>query len=702
MIGSVLGGGIRARSGFDAVATALMLAAAAVVLWTARSGRPAATTKAPGSEPVVLPPGLLSLKGAATQGSDRARVAMIEYTDFQCPFCGEFARDTLETIDAEYVRPGRVLFAVRPFPLESMHPFALQAAAAAECAGRQRRFWEMHKLLFADQMHLDWPALEARVRSLGLNAPKFAACLGGATEDVREEVARGRELGVSSTPTFFFGFNDRRSGRVQLFQRLTGALPISVLKAALDNLLAVAAKGVPARARQNQGGTAAVESDPRVCARATRVQLWWKDTAGLAPPPNTHVEAQVLPNGNSYYLRLVAESPVDNRCDWTFRDLAPGAYVASVTTSNGSGGSEAFTIKGSDVVQVAIPPPAVRVEGRALYDEMPLAEGTVEFWRDPAGGGSPTPFVAVTADAHGHYRADLDRPGRYQVYAAVRPRPEGRSAFLGKDHFGPKTASLAPGTNAFDVADEGAGLIARLHGWDGSTPTTLVFRRQDSADTVTLKAGDSPSVRRIGLRFGEYHVFAYEASGEVSRTPATVTLAPQLREAVIDLEMTPNRARLALRDARGRPVAASTIRAWLGGKSTVPAAEMAPGRYSLAGIPPGAEIQIRPPAPLMPVCRLATLDGTIDIQLQLGRHTEVVFERRGVGGPVGTLSGVAGSNCPVPLELFQFERRAAAPGDLTARAIIANFPVSPDLVFTYEAISSSVLRQPGGVAVLRH
>jgi protein-disulfide isomerase len=118
-----------------------------------------------------------------------------------------------------------------------MHPLAAKAAEAAECAGRQGRFWDMHDRLFGDQAHLDEPSLQQRGQALHLNPTAFAACLDGqAAARVREDAKGAEALHFSGTPTFLLGVV-QRDGRLKVSQLIPGARPASDFENALDKLL---------------------------------------------------------------------------------------------------------------------------------------------------------------------------------------------------------------------------------------------------------------------------------------------------------------------------------------------------------------------------------------------------------------------------------------------------------------------------------
>ena len=117
----------------------------------------------------------LSIRGEMFRGDSAARVAIIEYADFECPWCGEYERSTFPQILSEYIATGKVKYFYRDLPLPG-HARAVPAAIAARCAGEQGKFWEMHDSLFAKQTALSPPALLDRAKTLGLDTTKFTEC----------------------------------------------------------------------------------------------------------------------------------------------------------------------------------------------------------------------------------------------------------------------------------------------------------------------------------------------------------------------------------------------------------------------------------------------------------------------------------------------------------------------------------------------
>lgn len=181
---------------------------------------------------------VLTLDGESMKGDKNAKVVLVEFTDYQCPFCARHVHGTLPQIEAEYVKTGKVRYVTREFPLESIHPLAFKAAEAALCAGDQGKYWEMHARLFANQRALAPSDLTAHAQAVGLDQAKFTQCLDGGTKGakVRRDLADGTKAGVNGTPAFFIGVADGDS--VKVTRTIKGAHPFASFKEALDGLLA--------------------------------------------------------------------------------------------------------------------------------------------------------------------------------------------------------------------------------------------------------------------------------------------------------------------------------------------------------------------------------------------------------------------------------------------------------------------------------
>ena len=165
-----------------------------------------------------------------TIGNKAAPITLIEFADFQCPFCGRVA-PTIKKVRETYGDKVRLVW--KDFPLTQIHPQAFKAGEAAHCAGDQGKYWEYHDRLFANQQSLMPDDLKKHAADLGLDAAAFAACLDTSKygERVRDGVAEGTRLGVNSTPMFYV------NGRI-----VSGAQPYEAFVSVIDEELARAKK----------------------------------------------------------------------------------------------------------------------------------------------------------------------------------------------------------------------------------------------------------------------------------------------------------------------------------------------------------------------------------------------------------------------------------------------------------------------------
>jgi protein-disulfide isomerase len=187
---------------------------------------PAAPAAAPPGAPPAAPEKVdIAVGDAPAKGPKSAKVTIVEFSDFQCPFCSRVV-PTLKQIEDSY--KGKVRIAFKNLPLD-MHPNAQPAAEAAMAAHEQGKFWEMHDKLFANQQQLDRPSLEKYAEELGLNLARFKAALdsGKYRERVKQDAAEAAKIGVSATPTLFVNGH-----------KLEGAQPFDSFKTAIDKELA--------------------------------------------------------------------------------------------------------------------------------------------------------------------------------------------------------------------------------------------------------------------------------------------------------------------------------------------------------------------------------------------------------------------------------------------------------------------------------
>jgi protein-disulfide isomerase len=165
-------------------------------------------------------------------GNPNAKVTIVEFSDFQCPFCEQFENNTYPQLYDQYIKTNKIKFVFRHYPLVGIHPLAQKAAEASECANDQGKFWDYHKTLFKNQSA--WSTLPltdaldsftSYASELGLDTTTFRSCLD--TDQFAQKVQKDRDDGdkayVNGTPTFFI------NGK-----RLVGAQPFDQIKQLID------------------------------------------------------------------------------------------------------------------------------------------------------------------------------------------------------------------------------------------------------------------------------------------------------------------------------------------------------------------------------------------------------------------------------------------------------------------------------------
>ena len=166
---------------------------------------------------VLLEPYRLALNnnGAPALGPDNAPVTLVEFSDFDCPYCGRF-HPTLKQLSDKFGNQLRVVY--RQYPIPSLHPNAFKAAEASLCAHDQGKFWQMHDLMFSEQGRLSVSELKVKAGRLGLNQKKFDTCLdtGRYTEQVQNDIKEAQKVGVTGTPALFVNGVSVEGGAVSL------------------------------------------------------------------------------------------------------------------------------------------------------------------------------------------------------------------------------------------------------------------------------------------------------------------------------------------------------------------------------------------------------------------------------------------------------------------------------------------------------
>jgi len=161
------------------------------------------------------------------KGSDDAPVTIVEFSDYECPFCKRHVEQTYPQIVEKYVDTGKVNYVFRDFPL-SFHKNAQKASEAAECAGDQDKYYEMHDLLFAQGVAGGVDSYKGFAGDLGLDQSEFDNCLdsGKHAQEVQQDMRDGASAGVKGTPGFII------NGKL-----VSGAQPYSVFEAAIEEAL---------------------------------------------------------------------------------------------------------------------------------------------------------------------------------------------------------------------------------------------------------------------------------------------------------------------------------------------------------------------------------------------------------------------------------------------------------------------------------
>lgn len=189
----------------------------------------------------AIPLSIASLiqQGSYVKGDVGAPLILIEFADFQCPFCGRFARHTAPVIDEEYVKTGKVSMVFKHFPLRG--PDSILASIASQCAGEQSKFWEYHDILYENQggENSGWASkdkLKAFASDISLERASFDSCLDSNrySQIVQNDLQLARDLQLTGTPTFVTAYSDGSKP-----QALAGALPAEAFRKILNDKLAV-------------------------------------------------------------------------------------------------------------------------------------------------------------------------------------------------------------------------------------------------------------------------------------------------------------------------------------------------------------------------------------------------------------------------------------------------------------------------------
>ncbi|HEU5238781.1 MAG TPA: thioredoxin domain-containing protein [Pyrinomonadaceae bacterium] len=179
----------------------------------------------------------LDLSGLPVKGNKTARVAVVEFSDYECPFCARYSTTVAPEFDKEFVVTGKVPYVFVNLPL-AIHKSAKLLATAAICGGDQLGYWNMHKVLF-DRRPTDKTQLFSLMTTLNLNAPKFEECLERSpqpVETIEQDLKKAASLNLSVTPSFAIGrVYDNNQLVIEKF--IDGAQPIEVFQQAIKDLM---------------------------------------------------------------------------------------------------------------------------------------------------------------------------------------------------------------------------------------------------------------------------------------------------------------------------------------------------------------------------------------------------------------------------------------------------------------------------------
>ena len=181
----------------------------------------------------------VTLAGAPAKGRADAPVTIVEFSDFQCPFCARHVRDTIPLLHKEYIDTGKVRYVYRNLPIESIHRHAVKAAEAAACANESGKFWPIHARFFANQQSLAPGQLAGHAAAAGVDTAAFQQCLssGRFTAKVRKDISDGSALGITGTPAFLVGRTAPGNVTLKVEAYLYGAKPFASFKYEIDKLL---------------------------------------------------------------------------------------------------------------------------------------------------------------------------------------------------------------------------------------------------------------------------------------------------------------------------------------------------------------------------------------------------------------------------------------------------------------------------------
>ena len=185
---------------------------------------------------------IVDLTGAPQKGNPEAVVALVEFSDYECPFCIRHFRETMPLIEKNYIQTGKILYAFRDFPIDQLHPQAIRAHEATQCVNsvQPAKYWDMHNKMFGAPTQHTPEALEATVIGLGVDAAPYRECLasGRTTAGIRATSEQANSFGANGTPAFFIGLIDKANNQVKIIRAISGAVPFTQFAQAIEAVMA--------------------------------------------------------------------------------------------------------------------------------------------------------------------------------------------------------------------------------------------------------------------------------------------------------------------------------------------------------------------------------------------------------------------------------------------------------------------------------
>jgi protein-disulfide isomerase len=212
---------------FDIVSSLAVVCLAAIALWTYLPSKILSSDSSPSLD-VIAVDGLDVDMGRRVIGQTTAPIGIVEFSDFECPFCRRYAKDIYPVIRKQWIETGVAIYGFRHFPIESLHPEAVRAAIVAECAGEQNKFWEMRAYLFEPQKQF-MPGLKTNAPLLDDIA--LAECVARNDEAaIRVDQQDGVTLGLNATPSLVLGVLGS-NGRLKAYRVIRGIGSIDSINA---------------------------------------------------------------------------------------------------------------------------------------------------------------------------------------------------------------------------------------------------------------------------------------------------------------------------------------------------------------------------------------------------------------------------------------------------------------------------------------